>query len=276
MKYRLNKHIILIVLLLVSFSLFSFLFLRIYQRDQQNLNYRYLQHQFDPEANTAEGSDQYLERVPMENMDFAALGIDAAYAPLGYNPYTLTATLSEDLTYYREVMGVKFPALTLKKGSVISIEYNQERTIPFGYGYTTYPTYERGWRYAIPFQTGSEPYTGKEKGAFIVSQEEAEYYYVRLSDIQKILRLFAEADLERKGDTEYDSKQIEETVYNNLLNIDNWLASGEIYLSPDLGGSVIEPSDYLLAGVSATCLVGAIFLLVFHVRKKKTDSLNIA
>ena len=81
--------------------------------------------------------------------------------------------------------------------------------------------------------------------------------------------------MERKGDAEYDSQQIEETVYNNLLNIDNWLASGEIYLSPDLGGSVIEPSDYLLAGVSAICLVGAIFLLVFRVRKKEVDSLNV-
>lgn len=154
MKYRLNKHIILIVLLLVSFSLFSFLFLRIYQRDQQNLNYRYLQHQFDPDANTAEGSDQYLERVPMEDIDFAALGIDAAYAPLGYQPYTLTVTLSEDITYYREVMGVKIPALTLKKGSVISIEYNQERTIPFGYGYTTYPTYETGLAIRDTFSDG--------------------------------------------------------------------------------------------------------------------------
>mgnify|MGYP005760066875 CR=1 FL=1 len=74
MKYRLNKHIILIVLLLVSFSLFSFLFLRIYQRDQQNLNYRYLQHQFDPDANTAEGSDQYLEQVPMEEYGFCGAG----------------------------------------------------------------------------------------------------------------------------------------------------------------------------------------------------------
>lgn len=114
MKRRLNKHIILIVLLLISLFLFSFLFLRIYQRDQQNLNYRYLQHQFDPDANTARGSDQYLERVPMEDMDFAALGIDAAYAPLGYKPYTLTVTLSEDVTYYREVMGVKIPALAIR------------------------------------------------------------------------------------------------------------------------------------------------------------------
>ncbi|HIT95119.1 MAG TPA: hypothetical protein IAC43_08025, partial [Candidatus Faecivivens stercoripullorum] len=117
---------------------------------------------------------------------------------------------------------------------------------------------------------------GREKGEFIVSQEEAEYYYVRLSDIQNILRLFAEADLERKGDAEYDSQQIEETVYNNLLNIDNWLASGEIYLSPDLGGSVIEPSDYLLAGISAICLILSLFLLTFHIRKKKADSLNAA
>ncbi len=265
---RNNRNLITILLLLLSFTLILSTGLRIYQNDQENLVRRYLYHQFDPDENTAEGSDQYLDHVPMEEMDFSALGIHYAYAPVGFEQFTVTITLPSDLTYYREEQGIKIPALTLKKGSLISIEYKATQMIPFGYGYRTYPTYERGWRYAIPFQTGEEPYEGTQIGKPFVSQQQADYYYVKLSDIEKVLRLLLEATDEQQGEASSASQKFGQRMYNSLFNIDHWLASENIYLSPDIGGSVFTKWDYILLAASAGCFLLALLSLFFSYRKK--------
>ena len=81
--------------------------------DRENLSRWLIYARFDPDENDAPGSDQYLDGVPMEEMDFPALGFSLAIAPLGFDPYTLSVTLPQDIVYYREVNGLKVPALTL-------------------------------------------------------------------------------------------------------------------------------------------------------------------
>ena len=54
------------------------------QNDRENLSQWLTYAQFDPDENDAPGSDQYLDGVPMEEMDFPALGFSLAIAPLGF------------------------------------------------------------------------------------------------------------------------------------------------------------------------------------------------
>lgn len=260
---RNNRNLITILLLLLSFTLILSTGLRIYQNDQENLVRRYLYHQFDPDENTAEGSDQYLDHVPMEEMDFPAFGISGAYAGSVREPYTISVTLPEDIVYYREVMGIKVPALTLKKGSEISFYIDFVVWMPYGYGALTFPTYERGWRYAAPFEVDGEPYHYIKGDDLILSQEDTDFYYVKLEDIESIVRLLIIA---KNGET-IDSRELESLVYTNLYSIDRLLANDNIYLSPDIGGSVFTQWDFIQLAASAGCFLLALILLLLSFRK---------
>ena len=152
----------LMVLLLFLLGLLLSLgaFLQAGWNDRENLSRWLIYARFDPDENDAPGSDQYLDGVPMEEMDFPALGISPiGRALIGFAPYTVSATLPKDIVYYREENGIKVPALTLSKGSEISFYITDHTIIPYGYGYLTFPTYERGWRYAVPFEVDGKAIT---------------------------------------------------------------------------------------------------------------------
>ena len=260
---RNTRNLITVLLLLLSFTLILSTGLRIYQNDQDNLVRRYLYHQFDPDENTAEGSDQYLNHVPMEEMDFPVFDISLGNGLLGFEPYIISATLPHDIVYYREVMGIKVPALTLKKGSVVSLQLESGHSIPYGYGFFTFPTYERGWRYAVPFEVDGEPFQWEGDSDATLSQETMDYYYVKLSDIIEVAQLLLSDDL----DETVNAQPIGFGVYNAVFRIDHLLASDNIYLSPDIGGSVFTKWDVILLVASAGCFLLALILLLLSFRK---------
>ena len=238
--------------------------------DRENLSRWLIYARFDPDENDAPGSDQYLDHVPMEEMDFPALGFSMAIAPLGFDPYTLSVTLPKDIVYYREENGIKVPALTLSKGSEISFYITDHTIIPYGYGYLTFPTYERGWRYAVPFEVdGEDDYIREWGEESILSQEEADFYYVKLRDIELVYRLLVSNRLVEKGT---DPQEIERRVQSNLLRIDQILQGSNIYISPDMQAAILSPWNLFAFLIAFLLILAAAILLFCGPAKRKSPA----
>ena len=245
-------------------------FLQAGWNDRENLSRWSLYARFDPDANDAPGSDQYLDGVPMEEMDFPALGFSLAIAPLGFDPYTLSVTLPQDIVYYREVNGLKVPALTLSKGSEISFYITDHTIIPYGYGYLTFPTYERGWRYAAPFEVdGEDDYLRDWGEESILSQEEADFYYVKLEDIELIYQLLIS---DRPVEEEIDPREMERRVQSNLLRIDQILQGNNIYISPDMQAAILSPWNLFAFLIAFLLILAAAILLFCGPAKRKSPA----
>ena len=262
----------LIVLLFFLLGLLLSLgaFLQAGWNDRENLSRWSLYARFDPDANDAPGSDQYLDGVPMEEMDFPALGFSLAIAPLGFDPYTLSVTLPKDIVYYREENGLKIPALTLLKGSEISFYITDHTIIPYGYGYLTFPTYERGWRYSVPFELdGKDDYIREWGEESILSQEEADFYYVKLRDIELVYRLLVSNRLVEKGT---DPQEIERRVQSNLLRIDQILQGSNIYISPDMQAAILSPWNLFAFLIAFLLILAAAILLFCGPAKRKSPA----
>ena len=261
------RWLIALLLFLLGLLLSLGTLLRAGWNDRENLSRWSLYARFDPDANDAPGSDQYLDGVPMEEMDFPALGFSLAIAPLGFDPYTLSVTLPKDIVYYREENGLKIPALTLLKGSEISFYITDHTIIPYGYGYLTFPTYERGWRYAVPFEVdGENDYLRDWGEESILSQEEADFYYVKLRDIELVYRLLVSNRLVEKGT---DPQEIERRVQSNLLRIDQILQGNNIYISPDMQAAILSPWNLFAFLIAFLLMLAAAVLLFCGPAKRK-------
>lgn len=245
--------------------------LRAGQNDWENLSRWSLYARFDPDENDAPGSDQYIDHVPMEEMDFPALKISIATAALGFDPYTLSVTLPEDIVYYREENGLKVPALTLPKGSEVSFYMTMDSFIPYGYGYLTYPTYERGWRYAVPFEVDGEPYHYLRNENRILSQADEDFYYVKLEDIETVYRMLFVA---RRG-TDLDPWEMEHLVQINLLIIDEILLWNNIYLSPDMQAAVLSPWNLFAFLIAFLLMLAAAILLFCGPEKRESAAYRV-
>ena len=90
-----------------------------------------------------------------------------------------------------------------------------------------------------------------------------DYYYVKLSDIIEVAQLLLSDDL----DETVNAQPIGFGVYNAVFRIDHLLASDNIYLSPDIGGSVFTKWDVILLVASAGCFLMALILLLLSFRK---------
>ncbi len=157
-------------------------------------------------------SRQYKEKIPLHemNMDYFSPYV---YMDVPAVEQKVHFALPEDIVYYREVDGKKEEALVLSKGTLIV--YQQSFCGPIGF-----PTYKKGWHYAVPFLP--EKYNSKSGE---LPAEYREYYYVKLSSLEKA----AYAWLKACG---RDSKRRE--TYRLTRYIDYLLYKKGIYLSPDL------------------------------------------
>ena len=114
------------------------------------------------------------------------------------------------------------PALTLKKGTEVyalpvkeSIGY-----ISGGYGTASWPSYEKGWRYAQPFQVTAEA-------------ENDAMYFVRLSELEKVSRAFL-AMTRRGGFGSYAQLELPENVWAQTRYTDMALYDRGVFCSEDL------------------------------------------
>lgn len=211
---------------------------------------------FNPDLNPNEGSNQYLDKIPMEQMDLTRLsftvdGMVGLYPPERYSTWRLT----RELTYYREANGQKVPAFTVRKGTVVAWPWH---TVYGGYGFYTFPTYEEGWRYGVPFVTAQELSRWKRE-LEVLPPEEFPYYYVKLEDLRTVSNAMMRALGEKRGLSNREMK-----IW--LLSFDRSLADYDVYISADLRAS-ISPAQYLPNYTAAAlCLLAA--LLLFRVQLK--------
>ena len=197
---------------------------------------------------------QYLRKVPMEEMDFASYDarIKVIQAAAESNSVQ-KLTLPFDLTYYRRSGDQKIPAYTLKKGTEIALTLGENSAV-FGYGLTSFPTYEKGWRYAVPFAVVGEEDSIPIKGSLdVLSQDEYDYYYVRLRDLYRI------AAAHFRTYPEYHDR-VYELSTRTVLWADWRLFTQMMYDSPDLSLPLFDTADLCLLGGAVLSLTIAILL----------------
>ena len=244
---------------LLSVFLFLVLFIRIGVRYHENdvlTQFLTGHHEFTPFTTSLEKPykiTQYLRNVPMEEMDFcsydARIKVIQAAAETA-NPLTLT--LPFDLTYYRQSGNQKIPAYTLKKGTEIVLTLGENSAV-FGYGLTSFPTYKKGWRYAVPFTASDEEPIPTSGSLDVLSQNEYDYYYVRLRDLYRI------AATHFRTYPEYHDRVYEMSV-RTVLWADWRLFTQMMYDSPDLSLPLFDTADFCLLGGAVLSLTIAILL----------------
>ena len=126
---------------------------------------RNLYTQFQPLENTDKMQEDFREKT---NIHFASFT----------GPEVLTPT--KDIHYYSSPNGL-IPAYTLKAGHTYAILYTE------GYGFVTWPTYNRDWRYTRPFlEVNKEDYMSTEYMDYEKFSALPDAY-IRLSDLEDLL-----------------------------------------------------------------------------------------
>lgn len=171
----------------------------------------------------------YQREVPMEEMDLTEYDriFPNTIALISYDfihniktPVTLryySAIPANDADYALEIAeGTTITAIPLKEQSLGIHEV--------GYGYTSYPTYTKGWRYVRPFKTeGAE-----------TALAQNQYYYIRIESLEAVLEkaISANRPLTAMTKSQYGLKQ--KATHHMARYIDQALYDRGIYLSLDL------------------------------------------
>ena len=202
---------------------------------------------------TEPGSTQYEDHVPMEEMDFTQFELGPeAFAPMGIPTVAYGVQLSEDVTYYRDFWGLKIPVKTLRKGTLLTIMTGNGYTIPYGYGLSSFPTYEPGWRYVVPF----EPHTAFEADfaeTITLSQDAYEYAYIRLDDLFTLLNDYWIAYYSEES-REMESPYREYRLFNVMTGLDQDLQGRKYYTSEEVLLLPVFPGDIQSALLGTACL----------------------
>ncbi len=206
-------------------------------------------------------SGQYREGVPMEEMDFAAfdLGPDA-FAPVGRPSAVHVFTLSADITYYRDHNGLKLPVKTIPAGTQLTIRSGDGYTFPYGYGFSSYPTYQAGWRYAAPFERETA-FAAEFAEIIVLTQAETPFYYVRIEDLASAYTDYCRAAEE--GWAEIPAGERARQVYRTVTYLDQGLLDTGCYLSDDYLMASVLPDDIRAVVWGMGCLLAALVLFVF-------------
>jgi len=214
----------------------------------------YHKHQLRDQFSAAADDSPYQQGIPMEKMDLTAF---SSYFPKTFTAlgYSLTHRLETPVTlkYYTEIPTDEAAvALEIKKGTaIIAIP---ERTIgsplyELGYGYTSYPTYERGWRYVRPFimAEGSD------------HADNEQYYYVKMDSLEAVLNKVIELNKPFRADIRQQGWTLNKGKHVIARYVDNTLYQHGAYLSPDLFYRVFDRFNVMLLG--AIGIIIAAFLL---------------
>ncbi len=198
-----------------------------------------LRKDFSPAANAS----PYQQSIPLEQMDLAV------YAPYfsgnsAEPAYTLTHRIPSPVTlqYYEKIpAGGEAPALEIPKGTTIAAIPEGTKASAFyetGYGYTSYPTYEKGWRYVRPFQT-TETSDATANG---------KHYYVKLESLEAVLDKTIEANQPLRAAIRQQKWSISHGRFELTRFVDDKLHQHGAYLSPDLSRPTFDGWSIALLG----------------------------
>ena len=168
---------------------------------------------------------QYAARVPMEEMDLNVFHTLYGYTFLFPQSGSVLRFATESpITYYRQENGGKVPAITLPAGTEVEVGSGM---LPF---FFSYPTYEKGWRWAQPVVVPDAEW----------NEVRGEYFYVKTEELQALAvqwkcewekanagRPFTTSLCGIRWPLDYDAGEI-------LFELDVALYVNRIFLSPDL------------------------------------------
>lgn len=241
-KSSLGKYLIWLVIIL-----FCVLAFRMGYALYHNQNIR---EQFSSALN----SSPYQNGVKMEEMDLTQYDrfFPDTFAPIGYS---LTHIINNPVTlrYYAEIPNDDSAAYALEipKGTkivAIPLDINGPPIYEIGYGYTSYPTHEKGWRYVKPFQIAD----------FQSDPGNQQYYYVKIESLEAVLREMIDANEGIIASLQPRGWSNSKFLRFFLRYVDDVLYQNGVYSSPDLFRPVFDRVNMLLL-----CLMGIILAAHF-------------
>lgn len=198
----------------------------------------------------------YQLGIPMDEMDltvYSSYWPKASALPLYY--WTRQVEAPVTIRYYAGIPGHgSVPALEIQKGTkMIAIPENGPLNEP-GYGYISYPTYEKGWRYARPFHPA--------KGELPSSSKR--YYYVRIEDLKAVIRETAKRNQPYRVQAQQMRWRLQSFEHRVATSLDQILYRNGAHLSPDLYRDVFDRWNAWLSAAA-----GAMALLMRMARGKR-------
>lgn len=165
----------------------------------------------------------YLREIPMEEMDFFQYVryLNKPVAGIGYNT---TFTAPSPIRYYREESGRKVLAYEIPAGTAFESELTGG-AYSLGYGFESFPTYEKGWRWVKPFSDSQD-----------VDRSELPWYYIKTSDLESLLAYVVRNSNSPYWQSSLQHPGMEETQLASayILKCDHMLYEIGAYISPNL------------------------------------------
>lgn len=203
----------------------------------------YHNHQLRKDFSAAAAASPYQQGIPLEQMDLSAY---RSYFPgnMAEPAYSLTHRIDAPMTlkYYTEIpAGDAAVALEIPKGTMIEAIPEETQGSSFyklGYGYTSYPTYEQGWRYVRPFKAAEAASPGLGE----------EYYYIKIDSLEAVLDAAIRANKPFRAAVRQQHWSLERGTHTFARYIDDALHQNGAYLSPDLFYRTFDCWNMLLLG----------------------------
>lgn len=200
-------------------------------------------------------SSPYQQGIPIEKMDLTAYDsyFPNIFAALGYS---LTHRIETPVTlrYYSEIPDDKAAfTLEIPKGTTIVAIPEGTTGSAFqevGYGYTSFPTYDKGWRYVRPFVTAD----GVNSSA-----DNEQYFYVSLDSLEAVLDKIIEANRPFHAAIRQQGWTLNKGKHVIARYVDNALYQHGAYLSKDMFYPVFDRLNVMLLG--AIGVVSAVFII---------------
>ncbi len=201
----------------------------------------YHNHQLREQFPATTNASPYEQGMPMEQMD---LTVYAPYFPSTFTAlyYPLTHRIKTPVTlkYYDEIPNNETAvALEIVKGTTIVAIPEATKGSAFqeaGYGYTSYPTYVKGWRYVRPFIA--------EEG--LNQAHYKQYYYVNIDSLEAVLDKVIEVNQPFHDAIRQQGWSLNKGKHVIARYIDNALYQHGAYLSPDLLYRIIDRWNVVL------------------------------
>jgi len=174
----------------------------------------------------------YQLGIPMDEMDltvYSSYWPNASALPLYY--WTRQVEAPVTIRYYSGIPDRgAVPALEIKKGTKIIAIPEKGPLNEIGYGYISYPTYQKGWRYARPFH----PAEGE------LPSSSGRYYYVRIEDLKAVIREVAKPNQPYRVQAQQMRWRFQSFEHRMATSPDQILYRNGAHLSPDLFRDVFD------------------------------------
>lgn len=215
----------------------------------------YHNHQLRNQFPIASNDSPYQQGIPIEKMDLTTY---SSYFPKTFTAldYPLTHRLETpvSLHYFTEIPTEEttVASLVIPKGTTIVAIPEGTTGSAFqevGYGYTSYPTYQRGWRYVRPFIITSD----------LEHAQNEQYYYVSMDSLEAVLGKVIEVNQPFQLAIRQQGWTLNKGKYVTARYVDNALYQHGAYLSPDLLYRVFDRLNIVL--LSAIGIIVALILL---------------